>query len=308
MFPKSIPSLVCVALLLLLMIWVPQALAVDKTLAWNAPTTHTDGSAATDLAGYHLYSWQGTGTPQLVYEGSQTSALVMNLAAGATYMFAVAAYNTAGNEGVWSDILTVTIESVNSTPSAVDDTASATSGTATTITVLANDTDADGNLLLITDFTQGAHGSVTRSSSSSTSLLYTPATDYVGPDSFAYTVSDGQGASATATVTVTVLPGPAASLVAAYNFNEGSGTTVSDASGHNNMGTISGATWTTGGRYERALLFNGPTARVTIPDTSSLRLTTAMTLEAWVYPTVKPTGWRTVVEKNVDGYYLVASS
>src|SRR5256884_375260 len=33
-----------------------------------------------------------------------------------------------------------------------------------------------------------------------------------------------------------------------------------------------------------------------------------MTLEAWVYPTVAPTGWRAVIDKNVDGYYLMASS
>src|SRR5438128_2510813 len=33
-----------------------------------------------------------------------------------------------------------------------------------------------------------------------------------------------------------------------------------------------------------------------------------MTLEAWVYPTVAPTGWRAVIDKNVDRYYLMASS
>src|SRR5437773_2141072 len=33
-----------------------------------------------------------------------------------------------------------------------------------------------------------------------------------------------------------------------------------------------------------------------------------MTLEAWVYPTAAPTGWRAVIDKNVDGYYLMASS
>src|SRR5438093_11641326 len=33
-----------------------------------------------------------------------------------------------------------------------------------------------------------------------------------------------------------------------------------------------------------------------------------MTLEAWVYPTGGLTGWRAVIDKNVDGYYLMASS
>jgi Concanavalin A-like lectin/glucanases superfamily len=104
--------------------------------------------------------------------------------------------------------------------------------------------------------------------------------------------------------------------VAAYHFNEGSGATVTDRSGHNNTGTISGApgttsgaTWTTAGKFGGALVFNGTNALVTIPDATSLRLTTDMTLEAWVFPTAPPTGWwQSVVDKNVDGYYLMASS
>ena len=97
-------------------------------------------------------------------------------------------------------------------------------------------------------------------------------------------------------------------LVAAYSFDEGTGTTVADASGNNRTGTISGATWTTAGRYGSALTFDGTTAKVTAPNAASLGLTTGMTLEAWVYPTVAPTGWRAVIDKNVDGYYLMASS
>ena len=73
-------------------------------------------------------------------------------------------------------------------------------------------------------------------------------------------------------------------LVAAYSFNEGSGTTVGDASGTGNNGTTSNTTWSTSGKYGGALSFNGTSARVNIPNSSSLQLTTAMTLEAWVNP------------------------
>src|SRR4029453_5476497 len=76
----------------------------------------------------------------------------------------------------------------------------------------------------------------------------------------------------------------APSPVAAYSFNEGAGTTVSDASGTGNAGTIGTSTWSPPGKYGNALSFNGTSARVTIPDAPSLRLTNAMTLEAWVYP------------------------
>src|SRR4030095_12635881 len=76
------------------------------------------------------------------------------------------------------------------------------------------------------------------------------------------------------TSTATPTPIPPTSLVAAYNFNEGSGTIVNDASGNGNNGTISGATWTTSGKYGNALSFNGSNSRVTVPDSSSLHLTT----------------------------------
>ena len=84
--------------------------------------------------------------------------------------------------------------------------------------------------------------------------------------------------------------------VAEYNFDEGSGTTVSDLSGNGNNGTITGATWTSQGQFGNALDFTPP-SWVTVNDSNSLDLTSGMTLEAWVYPTVTPTTWTTVIFK-----------
>lgn len=98
-----------------------------------------------------------------------------------------------------------------------------------------------------------------------------------------------------------------AGLVARYSFNEGTGTTVADSSGNNNTGTIGTATWTAG-KYGNALLFNGTTAKVTVNDSASLHLTTAMTLEAWVKPVASVVAWKDVIEKGADDYYLMASS
>jgi Concanavalin A-like lectin/glucanases superfamily/Fibronectin type III domain len=83
---------------------------------------------------------------------------------------------------------------------------------------------------------------------------------------------------------------------------------VSDASGNGNNGTISGATWTTSGKYGNALTFNGTNARVTISNAPSLQLTSAMTLEAWVYPTTVNSAWRDVIYKGNDNYYLEGTS
>src|SRR5439155_14977083 len=54
--------------------------------------------------------------------------------------------------------------------------------------------------------------------------------------------------TATPTPTPTATPTPAPGLVAAYGFNDGSGTVVNDASGNGNNGIINGATWTTSGK------------------------------------------------------------
>ena len=306
MLLKSLRLLVVATQLLLCLGWVAQALAGQVRLAWDATTTHTDGSPATDLAGYHLYYWQGpSGTRQSVDVGNTTTYTLTGLVDGGTYSLAVAAYDTAGNESADSKTVTVTISSVNHAPLALADTSAATAGTPLSIAVLANDTDLDGNPLTITAVTQGMHGTVTPQN---TSVTYTPAATFVGTDRFTYTITDGQGASALATVTVTVLPDRAASLVAAYHFNEGSGPTVTDASGHAHTGTIRGATWTTAGKFGSALVFNGTTARVTIPDAPALRLTTAMTLEAWVKPAVVTNAWRKVFAKGKQDYFLDATS
>jgi hypothetical protein len=76
---------------------------------------------------------------------------------------------------------------------------------------------------------------------------------------------------------------------------------VVDASGKGNTGAISGATWITQGRFGKALSFDGVNDWVTINDAASLDLTTSMTLEAWVYPTVNMTQWATVVLKEQSG-------
>jgi glucose/arabinose dehydrogenase len=89
----------------------------------------------------------------------------------------------------------------------------------------------------------------------------------------------------------------AGGLVAAYGFDEGTGTAVADASGTGNSGTVSGTTWAAG-KSGGALSFNGSSSSVTVPDSPSLDLTTGMTLEAWVNPTATTGSWRTVLFKQ----------
>ncbi len=71
--------------------------------------------------------------------------------------------------------------------------------------MLANDSDSDGDSLTVTSVGTPAHGGTVANADGT--ITYTPAANYTGADSFAYTIGDGQDGSATATVNVTVTAG-----------------------------------------------------------------------------------------------------
>ena len=98
--------------------------------------------------------------------------------------------------------VSITVNSVNDGPDAVDDDATVTEDSGpNTVNVLINDTDTEGDTLSITAVTQGTNGSVVNNNSS---VSYTPNANFFGTDTFTYTVSDGNGGPDTATVNVTV--------------------------------------------------------------------------------------------------------
>ena len=121
------------------------------------------------------------------------------------------AADAAGNAASSTTISVTVANSVNHAPVAVDDAFSAPyrpkpSYTAQVFAVLANDSDADGNInsasvRIVTSPNKG--GVVTVSASGTVS--YTPAKGYKGVETFGYAVKDSLGATSnTATVTVTV--------------------------------------------------------------------------------------------------------
>ncbi len=72
------------------------------------------------------------------------------------------------------------------------------------LNVLANDTDADGDSLTITEIhEQPAHGTVAIAADGK-SLIYTPELDFAGQVSFEYCISDGNGGQDHATVTLDI--------------------------------------------------------------------------------------------------------
>lgn len=80
------------------------AYAGEATISWQAPTTDSDGSELTDLAGYKLYYGTTTGDyTQSVDVGSMTTYTVTGLTDGETYYFAATSYDTSGNESGYSN-------------------------------------------------------------------------------------------------------------------------------------------------------------------------------------------------------------
>ena len=96
-------------------------------------------------------------------------------------------------------------QGTNTAPTAVDDTAATDENTAVDITVVANDTDADGDTLSVTSVTTPSNGTAAIVSGSTTTVTYTPDTGFNGSDSFGYTLSDGTDTDF-GMVTVTVGP------------------------------------------------------------------------------------------------------
>lgn len=75
------------------------------------------------------------------------------------------------------------------------------SGTAVSINPVNSDTDAQGFTLTLTGLGAPLHGTASQSGNV---VTYTPAWNWVGPDSFTYTISDGHGGTATNTINATV--------------------------------------------------------------------------------------------------------
>lgn len=108
-----------------------------------------------------------------------------------------------------SAAVTVTVTPVNDAPVAQDDTATTPEDTPATLDLLANDADVDlaqeGDTLTITQVTGALHGT-TQIAADGKTVLYTPAANWHGAETLAYTMRDAAGETDTAQVALTVTP------------------------------------------------------------------------------------------------------
>jgi hypothetical protein len=116
------------------------------------------------------------------------------------------------------------------------------------------------------------------------------------------------GYSTVVSATTGAAPVLPAGLIAGYSFDAGSGTTVADVSGHGNNGGVSGGTTWTTGKYGGGMAFDGVNGLVTVSPSTSLNVGAGFTLAAWIQPTASQSGWRTIIQRQTDNYFLNASN
>ena len=142
--------------------------------------------------------------------GAVNGSVTFNVATGTVTFTPTAGYSGAasytytlsdGNGGTVTKTVAVTV-GPNTPPVAVNDTLSvAQNAAATTVPVLANDSDANNDPLTVTSITAASNGTATLTAGV---VKYAPKAGFFGTDSFTYTISDAHTGTATATVNVTV--------------------------------------------------------------------------------------------------------
>lgn len=192
----------------------PVAADGSASTAEDTATTVDLGPLTSDDDGDALTA---TVTVGPAYGAVTVSGLVVTYLPGADYagtddfVYRVCDPSGACDTGV----VTLTVSPVNDAPVAGDDTATSGAGGPVTVTVLTNDTDADGGVLTASVVSGPAHGTVTMSPTGV--MTYTPTEGWSGRDTVTYRVCDAAGLCDEATVTfsVTAAPAPAAPASAA---------------------------------------------------------------------------------------------
>lgn len=258
---------------------------LDEIRVWGVARTQAEIAAARTEAlpantpGLVLYLRleEGSGQTLVDVTGGNTATL----------------YSGTAGAGEWSaEIPPGGAPTTTSTSPTSSTTTTSSSSSSSSVTTTSTSTSTSSTSMTPPDPTTSS----TTSSSSSTSSTSSTTSTSIPPPTTSTTVS----ASTTTTTTV-------AGLVAAYGFEEATGTTTLDASGNGHTGTLIAASRTDSGRFGRALQLSGSGSWVTIADSAALDAGPELTLEAWVRPTTV-SGYRMILDKTTTGqpsnYYL----
>ncbi len=189
--------------------------------------TDAEGSALTAV----LDAGPANGTLTLNANGTFTYTPAANYNGSDTFTYH--ANDGTGNSNIAT--VTITVSPVNDAPVAVNDAYTTNEDTPLTVilanSVLANDTDTEGNALTAVLNVGPANGTLTLNANGT--FTYTPAANYNGSDTFTYHANDGTDNSNIVTVTIIINDINDAPVAAndAYTTNEDTPLTVVLANG-----------------------------------------------------------------------------
>ncbi len=196
------------------------------------------------------------------------------------------------NENFWVDVLfNVGPNGGNVAPVANNDNGLNTNqGVALTInaaTLLANDTDPNGDTLTVTGVGSAVNGTVSFDSVAGT-ITFTPTAGYNGPARFTYTVSDGRGGTASATADIAV--NPAGTGLSLWSVSAVPATVTVNDTGSVELGVKFVAS--SNGTISGLRFYKGP--QNTGTHTASLWSSTGVLLATATFIGESATGWQTV--------------
>ncbi|MEO8683834.1 MAG: Ig-like domain-containing protein, partial [Devosia sp.] len=200
---------------------IPVANPDTVVLNEDTPTIVAVLGNDTDADG-HALSVTAVGTPLhgavvINQNGTVTFTPTANYSGTDTFSYTI----SDGHGGTSSASVNLTINPVNDAPVATVDTGAVETGNSVILNVLANDTDVESNPLTVTGVSTPAHGAIVINQNNT--ITYTPVVGYVGPDTFTYTVSDGNGGTNTASVGITVTAPPPTYVDHSVSFKQGVG-------------------------------------------------------------------------------------
>ena len=179
-------------------------LSVDEDSSGNTGSLTATDPESDAITAFAISTPAANGTATITDSVSGAYSYTPNADFSGEDSFSFTASDATGTSAPAS--ITITVNPFNDAPIAVNDSDSTDEDTlVTTINVLINDTDADGDSLSVSSADiSSAEGGVVVNNSNGT-FDYTPAGDFFGDDSFSYSVTDGVE-TAVGTVTITVAP------------------------------------------------------------------------------------------------------
>jgi glucose/arabinose dehydrogenase/chitodextrinase len=269
--------------------WAVGAGNTSIYIGWSAST---DNVAVT---GYHVYR-DGT----KVGTTTTTNYVDTGLVAGQTYAYTIDAYDAGGNLSAKSQSVSAkpASDTVAPTVSMTAPVGGSTVSNAVTVTATASDNSHVAGVQFLLDGSNLGIDDTT----SPYSITWDTNTASNGQHTLSARARDGAGnKTRSSSITVTVANKPSI----AYAFDEGTGNTTADLSGHGLTGTrVNGPAWAAG-RHSSALNFDGVDDRVDAGSPAGLQITGSMTISAWINATSFPVDDAAIVSmRGTGGYQL----